>query len=75
MPYTYSITLSDIENKALSYVCVCPQEWIENFIKERCKVAIDEIVNTEVQRMLKDNTINTIPGDKETIVMNASLKY
>jgi len=73
MPHIYSITLSDIENKALSYVCVCPQEWIENFIKERCRVAINEIVNNEIQKMLQDNTITSIPADKDTLVMNAQL--
>jgi hypothetical protein len=69
---TYTITLSDAENKALGFIAVSQQEWIDNVIHERCRVAIEEIVAVEVQRKLASN--ETISGTKEDIVNAASIK-
>lgn len=67
---SYTITLTYIEDKALRNVCRSPQEWIENFVKERCRLAIDEIVKEEMDRMLKDPNIKNISASKEDIVSN-----
>ena len=40
---TYTITLSEAENKALGYVAVSQNDWIQNAVKERCRIAIEEI--------------------------------
>ena len=69
---TYTITLSDAEDKALGYVAYSQQEWIDNAIHERCRIAIDEIVNAEVQRLLSAG--QTISGTKEDIVNSAPIK-
>ena len=69
---TYTITLSDAEDKALKSVALSAQEWIDNAIHERCRVAIEEIVNAEVQRKLAVN--EPITGSKEDIVMAAPVK-
>jgi hypothetical protein len=67
----YTITLTDAENKALAYVAASPQDWINNVVHERCRIAIDEIVNAEVQRKLVAN--EPITGTKEDIVMAAQI--
>jgi hypothetical protein len=67
----YTITLSDAEDKALAYVAVSQQEWIDNAIHERCRVAIEEIVAAEVQRKLELG--ETISGTKEDIVLAAPI--
>jgi len=69
---TYTITLSDAEDKALKFVALSAQEWIDNAVHERCRLAIEEIVNAEVQRKLAAN--ETISGSKEDIVNAASIK-
>jgi hypothetical protein len=69
MTTSYTVTLTDVEDKALRNVCRYPQEWIENFIKERCRLAIEEIVKEEMDRMMKDPTIQTIPANKNDIVL------
>jgi hypothetical protein len=69
---TYTITLSDAEDKALGYVAYSQQDWIDNAIHERCRVAIDQIVNDEVQRKLAIG--ESITGSKEDIVMAAQIK-
>jgi hypothetical protein len=69
---TYTITLSDAENKALGFVAFSQQEWIDNAIHERCRIAIEEIVASEVQRKLALN--ESISGSKEDIVNAAPIK-
>jgi hypothetical protein len=72
MSQTYTITLTDAQDKALSVVAVSPQEWINNVVHERCRIAIEEIVNAEVQRKLAAN--EPITGSKEDIVMAADVE-
>jgi hypothetical protein len=62
----YTITLTEAENKALSYVTLGQQEWIDNAVHERCRVAIDDIVALTVQKCLETNT--AIPGSKDAMV-------
>ena len=69
---TYTITLSDAEDKALKSVAVSAQDWIDNAVHERCRIAIDEIVNAEVQRKLAAG--EPITGSKEDIVMAANIE-
>jgi hypothetical protein len=72
MAKEYTITLSDAEDKALSVVAFSQQEWIDNAIHERCRVAIEEIVSTEVQRKLAAG--EQITGSKEDIVLAATIE-
>lgn len=72
MSIQYTVTLSDAENKALGYVAFSQQDWIDNAVHERCRIAIEEIVNAEVQRKLAAN--ETISGSKEDIVNAAPIQ-
>lgn len=69
---TYTITLSDAEDKALGVVAFSQQEWIANAVRERCRLAMEDIVNAEVQRKLAAG--EPIIGSKEDIVMAANIK-
>ena len=40
----YTVKLTDTEDKAMSYCALSTQEWADNSIKARARVAIDEIV-------------------------------
>lgn len=62
----YNITLSAAEDAALSYAAFSQQDWIDNAIHERCRIAIDEIVAIAVQNFLATGI--QIPGSKEEIV-------
>jgi hypothetical protein len=72
MSQTYTITLSDAQDKALSVVALDQQDWIENAVFERCRLAIEEIVNAEVQRKLAAG--QPITGSKDDIVMAADVE-
>jgi hypothetical protein len=69
---TYTITLSAAEDKALHAVALSAQDWIDNAVHERCRIAIDEIVNAEVQRKLAAG--QSITGSKDDIVLAANIE-
>jgi len=69
---TYTITLSEAQNKALGFIAFSQQEWINNAVTERCRVAIEEIVAAEVERITAIG--GTISGTKEDIVNAAPIK-
>jgi hypothetical protein len=68
----YTITLSDAEDKALHAIALSAQDWIDNAVHERCRIAIDEIVQLEVKRMLDAG--QTISGSRDDIVLAASIE-
>ena len=72
MSQTYTITLTNAQDKALSVVALDQQDWIENAVFERCRLAIEEIVNAEVQRKLAAG--QPITGSKDDIVMAADIE-
>jgi hypothetical protein len=72
MAKIYTITLSDAEDKALSVVALSQQEWINNAVHERCRVAIEEIVAAEVERITSEG--GTLSGTKEDIVLAAPVQ-
>lgn len=69
---TYTITLSDAEDKALHVVALDAQEWINNAVHERCRLAMEEIIAAEVKRLLDAG--EPITGSRDDIVMAAPVK-
>lgn len=70
----YKVILTEAQAKALSYVAVDPQLWIQNAAEARCENAMEEIFQIEVQRMLADPNITEIPADREAVVLAADIK-
>jgi hypothetical protein len=62
----YSITLSAAEDKALSYAALSQQDWIDNVVHERCRIAIDEIAKICFEQCLANNI--QIPGSKDEMI-------
>ena len=62
----YTTTLSVAEDKALSYAAFSQQDWIDNAVHERCRIAIDEIVGITVQKCLDTGT--QVPSSKDDMV-------
>lgn len=65
----YTVTLSEAQDAALSYVSLSQQDWIQNAVYERCRIAIEEIVQVTVQKCLQTGT--QIPSSTDEIVMLA----
>ena len=64
-----TITLTDTQFKGLEYAAVSPQDWAENAVTVRCRIANDEIVDLTVKHCL-DNDIQ-VPATREAIVTYA----
>ena len=71
---TLTIELTAAQEKGLAYVAVSPQEWAENVVHNRCRIAIDEIYDAEVARMTADPEITSIPADKDAVVLAAAIQ-
>ena len=65
----YTVTLTTAEDLALSHVAANQQAWIDNVVKERARVAINDIVTLAVARYLDANI--SIPATREEIVQDA----
>jgi hypothetical protein len=72
MSKVYTITLSDAEDKALGYVAYNQDDWIQNAVHERARIAMEEIVESEVQRLFAAG--QPITGTKEDVVLAAPIK-
>ena len=62
----YKVTLTAAEDAALSAVAFSQQDWIDNAVHERARIAIEEIVGLVVQKCLEANV--AIPGSKDEMV-------
>ena len=69
MTQTIQIELTDTQFKGLEYAALSPQDWAENAVTERCRIANDEIVDITVKHCL-DNGIQ-VPATRELIVAYA----
>ena len=65
----YTVTLTDTEKLAMEYIAYEPPDWVENAMKERARIAIDEIVKIAVDKFFEIN--ESIPGSKDEIVSQA----
>jgi hypothetical protein len=70
----YTIELTDAEVKAMEYVTLSVQDWADNALKNRARIAVDEIYTAEVARMTADPAITSIPADKEAVVLAADIE-
>ena len=66
MTQTITIELTDTQYKGLEYAALSPQEWTENAVTNRARIANDEIVDITVKHCL-DNGIQ-VPATRELIV-------
>jgi hypothetical protein len=64
-----TITLTDTQYKGLEYAALSPQDWANNAITERARIANDEIVQLTVQHCLDNG--EAIPLTREAIVAHA----
>lgn len=69
---TITIELTDEEYYAMQLIAYSPEEWADNAVKNRARIAIDEIVNDIVQKKIANG--ETISGTKEQILMASGLK-
>lgn len=69
---TYTVVYTEAEDLAMQYVAASVDDWIQNAVHERARIAIDEIVQITVAKCLETNT--QIPGSKDEMVLLAYQK-
>lgn len=64
-----TVTITDTQLKGLEYTANSPQEWAENAITNRARIAVDEIVSIYTARALDEGV--QIPTTRDEIVTDA----
>jgi hypothetical protein len=64
-----TITLTDTQYKGLQYAALDPQEWADNALTNRARIANDEIISMYTNRALDEGV--AIPATRELIVADA----
>ena len=64
-----TITLSDTQYKGLQYAAADPQDWADNALTNRARIANDEIISMYTNRALDEGV--AIPATRELIVADA----
>ena len=67
MHTSYTVGITTGEYKALQHVMVDQQDWIENAIKNRARIASDEIVNLYTQFKINKGEAITAVGTTAVI--------
>jgi hypothetical protein len=68
-----TVQLTDNEYKALAFIAYDPLEWSENVIKDRARLAMLEIFDIEMRRMMADPDVETMSTDIEVVVNMSTL--
>jgi hypothetical protein len=62
---TLQIELTDTQFKAFEYVAKSPQEWVENFAKERARQAVDDIIAKLIEHCNSDGIALAVGRDAQ----------
>ena len=68
---TYTIELTDVEQKAMEHVSTDVDFWIQNAVHERARLAIDELAAEDVRTKLANGEL--VSGTVDEIVMGSAL--
>lgn len=68
---TYTIELTDVEQKAMEYISTDVDFWIQNAVHERARLAIEELVNDDIKEKLSAG--KSVKGSREEIAMASGL--
>lgn len=67
-----TITLTDTEYKALEYAALSPQDWADNALKNRARIAKDEIIALLVKHC-NENNVQLATGEDAQVAQAFSL--
>ena len=67
MHTSYTVGITTGEYKALQYVMIDQKDWVENAIKNRARIASDEIVNLYTQFKINKGEAITAVGSTAVI--------
>ena len=62
---TYTVNLTDTETKSLEYVAANNQDWIDNAVKNRARIAKDEIISINTAHCNKNSIAIAVGEDAQ----------
>ena len=69
----YKVTLTDTEDKAMTYCTVSTQDWVDNALKNRARIAKDEIIAANMSHC-NANGITIATGEDAQVAQAFTLK-
>ena len=69
----YTVKLTDTEDKAMSYAALSTQDWVDNVLKNRARIAKEEIIAANVAHC-NANGIAIATGEDAQVTQAFSLK-
>jgi len=69
MSKTFTVTTTELEDKALRWAERDPQLWLEVLVKHRAKSAMTELYSIELKKALADPTISSLSSNMEEVVL------
>ena len=69
----YTVKLTDTEDKAMSYCSASTQEWVDNALKNRARIAKDEIIALNTAHC-NANNIQIATGEDAQVTQAFTLK-
>ena len=69
----YKVTLTDTEDKAMTYCTVSTQDWVDNALKNRARIAKEEIIALNTTHC-NANNIQIATGEDAQITQAFDLK-
>jgi hypothetical protein len=69
MSKTFTVTTTELEDKALRWAERDPQLWLETLIHHRAKSAMTELYSIELKKALADPLIPSISSNMEEVVL------
>ena len=69
----YTIELTDTEDKAMSYCALSTQDWVDNALKNRARIAKDEIIALNTAHC-NANSIQIATGEDAQVAKAFDLK-
>ena len=64
-----TVSITDTENKGMEYVAASVEDWVDNAVTNRARIAVDEIVKIYTDRALDEGV--QIPATRALIVNDA----
>ena len=69
----YTVKLTDTEDKAMTYAALSTQDWVDNALKNRARIAKDEIIAANVAHC-NANGIAIAAGEDKQVEQAFTLK-
>jgi hypothetical protein len=69
----YTVKLTDTEDKAMSYCTASTQAWVDNALKNRARIAKDEIIALNTAHC-NENSIQIATGEDAQVAQAFTLK-